>query len=583
MLDAPGPEARASGYVPLPLRGLYDPSQPLKPWLFKLALNRIRNFRRGSAARVERERVASRNEGTSLEGDPVEDEDLKVCIHKALARVPEPDKALIVLHYYSGLSHGEIGAAMSLPRTTVQSRLEKALQRLKRALVGLGCAVPLSSVEAALRATPPMAVPVELAASLSTIPASMGALGGGVGLPTILGGMIMTKKLVAAVATALACMLFIGGAYSTGKWQGKCDMEGVVAASEKVATTRRQQHEELLAQHQKLSREVEALRLRLKEQGDALSRARGVTAAAVETSVDAAKAAGAASEPEIALDWKKLSVLFASRLDLLYDFATAEGATHRQPTKEEKLVLAELEGTLMEVFAKARQLSDDPFYDKRVLTGLCEAMCIPSLGLSPEKEKEVRSALEKIFSEKVEGFDPDASLPSEAFRVRQEFLRMLDESVGASLDEAAAERWEKLRALARKLLEGDRALEALPTVPDDGNESRSSGVLKRWKDAFSLTESQSTQFEPLASDFIAAADAILARYGQMGDTPRKLSAAEKAKLNAELLDVQIEKERQLLEYLSPQQREALRGRSPTIIQFAPGNKHWADHRRGSPL
>jgi hypothetical protein len=546
-----------------------------------LALNRIRNFRRGSAARLERERVASRNEGTSREGDPVEDEDLKICIHKALLRVPEPDKALIVLHYYSGLSHGEIGAAMSLPRSTVQSRLEKALQRLKRALGGLGCAAPLPAVEEALRATPPMAVPVELAASLSTLPASMGALGGGVGLPTILGGMIMTKKL--GVAMALACMLFIGGAYSTGKRQGKCAMEGIVAASEKAATTWRQEREALLAQRQKLSRELEALRSRLKEQGDALARARAATAAGAETSADAAKAAEATGEPEIALDWKKLSELFASRLDLLYDFTTAEGATHRQPTKEEKLLLAELEGTLMEVFAKARQLSDDPFYDKRILTGLCEAMCIPALGLSPEKEKEVRSALEKIFSEKVAGFDPDASLPSEAFRVRQKFLRALDESVGATLDEAGAERWEKIRALASKLIEGDRSLEAFPTVPDDGNESRNSGVLRRWKDAFSFTESQSTLFEPLASDFIAAADAILARYGQMGDAPRKLSAAEKAKLNAELLDVQIEKERQLLEYLSPREREALRGRSPTILRFAPGNKHWEDHRRGSPL
>ena len=64
---------------------------------------------------------------------------------------------------------------------------------------------------------------------------------------------------------------------------------------------------------------------------------------------------------------------------------------------------------------------------------------------------------------------------------------------------------------------------------------------------------------------------------------RELTPAEKSKLWTEVLDHQIEAEKQLLRYLTPEQRETLRGRAPTILRFAPGENAWSDRRRGSPL
>ena len=245
--------------------------------------------------------------------------------------------------------------------------------------------------------------------------------------------------------------------------------------------------------------------------------------------------------------------------------------------------MAELELALQDVLTKARQLSDDPFFDERVLLGMCEAMCVPALRLSEEQAKGVRSALAKVFEEHVEGFDPDTALPAESYRVRQEFLSGMNEAVTGSMDEAQAERWSKVGALARRFLEGDRDCVSMPTAPDRTGATRETGVIAEWQKAFSMTEEQGALLQPLAAEFISRADAVRERYGQLEPAPRDLTPAEKAKLWTEVLDHQIEAEKQLLRYLTPDQREMLRGRTPTILQFAPGDQAWSDRRRGSPL
>ena len=557
--------------------GRYDPSRPLKPWLFQVAVNQIRNFHRGAAARARRELEASRRDRVRSEGDPVEDDDLKQRVHEALAHLPASDRALIALHYYNELSHGEMGAVLSLPRTTVQSRLGKALERLRAALAGTGCVLSATALEAAMRGSASIEVPAGLAASLSAMPAAVGGTMTAAMLPATLGGLIMAKKVLAVAAVVVGCLALGGGAYSTGKQRGRAEMESAAAA----ASLR--EKEELRTRYEEQSRELAALRARLAEEGRAAALPRGSAADAAGELAGAEARDGGEPVPGDggAIDWSKLSSLFAERLDLIYELS--EEGNDRQPTKEERRLMAELELALKDVLSKARQLSDDPFFDERVLLGMCEAMCIPALGLSEEQAKEVRSALAKVFEERVEGFDPDTSLPAESYRVRQEFLSGMDEAVSGSMDEAQAERWRKVGALARRFLEGDRDCVSMPTAPDRAGATRETGVIAEWQKAFSLTEEQGAILQPLAAEFISRADAVRERYGQLEPAPRELTPAEKAKLWTEVLDHQIEAEKQLLRYLTPEQREVLHGRAPTILQFAPGDNAWSDRRRGSPL
>jgi len=242
----------------------YDPARPLKPWLFQLAVNRIRNFHRGAAARARRELEAWRRNDARPEGDSVDDEDLKGRVHEALARLPADDRALIALHYYSGLSHGEMGSVMSLPRTTVQSRLGKALERLRAALAGAGCLLTAPALEAAMRSTAPIDVPAGLSASLSALPAAVGSAAAAGALPT-LGGRSMAKKVLTASVVVVGCLAIAGGAYSTGKQRARAETERFAAQA--AASLR--EKEELLARHEEQSRELEALRRRFAEQARA--------------------------------------------------------------------------------------------------------------------------------------------------------------------------------------------------------------------------------------------------------------------------------------------------------------------------
>jgi RNA polymerase sigma-70 factor (ECF subfamily) len=555
----------------------YDPSRAFKPWLFQLALNRIRNFHRGAAARSRRERLASTSRHTRREeADAMEDEDLKRRVHDALARLPATERSLIVLHYYNGLSHGEMGAVLSLPRTTVQSRLVRALERLRRSMVGLGCVVPAATLEVAMRSTVHVEVPVGLSTSLSALPATAGG-SLAVAIPTTLGGLIMAKKISMLAVAVLGCLALGGAAYSTGKWRATAELERALAAEAAAATSSRREQERLLAQQQELSRQVQTLRARLKEQ----SKASAPDVAEPELAGGAAGKGDGTASDEIVIDWSRLANLLAEHLDLFYELN--ESGRDRQPTKEEKRIMEELESALQEVFSKARLISDEPFYDARVLLGMCEAIFTPALGLSGAEEAKMRASLAALFSERVEGFDPDAALPAEAYRVRQGFLGGLDDAVGRSLDPGQAEGWEKVSALARRFLEGDRDRVSMPSAPEGGREAREADVLKQWQRAFSLPEGQSSLAQPLASDFINRADSILAGYGQLDPEPRPLTPAERARLNSEILGLQIEVEKQLIRSFTPEQREALRGLAPVILQFAPGNENWSDRRRGSPM
>jgi RNA polymerase sigma-70 factor, ECF subfamily len=58
-----------------------------------------------------------------------------VRIRRQLAQLPLPQRELVVLAYFGGLSHGELAAQLSLPLGTVKGRMRLALAKLRDAAV----------------------------------------------------------------------------------------------------------------------------------------------------------------------------------------------------------------------------------------------------------------------------------------------------------------------------------------------------------------------------------------------------------------------------------------------------------------
>jgi len=105
---------------------------PGAPWLYAVARNAI----------VDRARARSEvptevpDEASSEPGPPDEAERSWVAwrVHRALQELPEHERPLLELAYWSGLSQSEIADFLNIPLGTVKTRTRSALGRLADAL-----------------------------------------------------------------------------------------------------------------------------------------------------------------------------------------------------------------------------------------------------------------------------------------------------------------------------------------------------------------------------------------------------------------------------------------------------------------
>jgi RNA polymerase sigma-70 factor (ECF subfamily) len=108
----------------------YDPGRgPGAPWLYAVARNAIVDARR----RMPTTTVSDPPELASLEAEPPEQAEaswLAWRVHRALAGLPEHERTVIELAYWSGLSQSEIAAFLHLPLGTVKTRTRGGLARL---------------------------------------------------------------------------------------------------------------------------------------------------------------------------------------------------------------------------------------------------------------------------------------------------------------------------------------------------------------------------------------------------------------------------------------------------------------------
>jgi RNA polymerase sigma-70 factor (ECF subfamily) len=117
----------------------FDETQPLYPWLRRIAvnasLNAVRDRRRTTSLDAR-----PGDSGPAAEpgpGDPeaaAEGADLERRFRAALSTLPVEQRAVFVLRHDEGLGYEEIAATLELPVGTVMSRLNRARERLQALL-----------------------------------------------------------------------------------------------------------------------------------------------------------------------------------------------------------------------------------------------------------------------------------------------------------------------------------------------------------------------------------------------------------------------------------------------------------------
>jgi RNA polymerase sigma-70 factor, ECF subfamily len=119
----------------------YDPSRPLRPWLFGIAYRIVsERRRRGSTREVpadEHELLAVADGQPSPEARVVA-EQARRRVHGALDELPIEQRAVLVMHDLEGHSASEVAEAIGIPLNTVYSRLRLARAKFVAAVRAAG-------------------------------------------------------------------------------------------------------------------------------------------------------------------------------------------------------------------------------------------------------------------------------------------------------------------------------------------------------------------------------------------------------------------------------------------------------------
>lgn len=117
----------------------FDRSRPLKPWIFGIALNVVRNHRRRTHARREREEdlIESVEDPSRSPEHLVELEKKRVLVERALDALPDERRAVFVLCELDEVPMSNAAAALGIPVQTGYSRLRKARDEFRAAVAAL--------------------------------------------------------------------------------------------------------------------------------------------------------------------------------------------------------------------------------------------------------------------------------------------------------------------------------------------------------------------------------------------------------------------------------------------------------------
>lgn len=118
--------------------GDFDPARgSVKTWLLVRMRSRcLDRVKSAGYARVDRDTEGmERRPKTPVEGQTPSRMSDGARVREALAALPEPQREVLVLGYFEGLSCSEIAAQLAVPIGTVKSRMATAMARLRDALL----------------------------------------------------------------------------------------------------------------------------------------------------------------------------------------------------------------------------------------------------------------------------------------------------------------------------------------------------------------------------------------------------------------------------------------------------------------
>ncbi|RQW13865.1 RNA polymerase sigma factor [Paenibacillus rhizophilus] len=109
---------------------LYDSSRPIRPWLYRIAINITRSMQRKLRWQSLFGYVPERESGDSLE-HIILDHERHAELWEAVSGLSKKQREVITLHYYAELPLRETAETLGISIGTCKSRLNAALEKLR--------------------------------------------------------------------------------------------------------------------------------------------------------------------------------------------------------------------------------------------------------------------------------------------------------------------------------------------------------------------------------------------------------------------------------------------------------------------
>ena len=177
----------------------FDAERSVRGWLLGILANQARKLQRDEA------RVPPPGADTAI--DPlaeVQTQEFTAAVDAAISTLPEVYQPVLVLHLKHGMIAAEIAHALRRPPGTVRTQLMRALELLKKALppsIAVGACVLLTPLRglAAMK----QAVLANAAHHVAAAAGVAGGTAGAVATASLVGGTVLMKKAIAAIACAV--------------------------------------------------------------------------------------------------------------------------------------------------------------------------------------------------------------------------------------------------------------------------------------------------------------------------------------------------------------------------------------------
>lgn len=537
------------------------------PWLYRVARNAVYRHLRNRKLRHSKESCVARPEESPEIEDPLERHELQAILEDELDQLPADDRSLLVLHYFNGLSQRDIAACLEVPRTTVASRLQRAVESLRGGLKrrgGLAVLPALPQLESLMRSHPPIPVPPSVSQSLlnlATTSAAPVAITSGLAL----GGTIVSKKIAIISAAVLSVLTFTAG-FSVGgglsRPSDRAESDDTTESGDRIASLLRE-GEELRTQNDELEEQLASMAKRREEVDQSLAAAR---AELLRRDTLAATPVPASSvvlgEGVDSIDWAKLGDLLDANRATLFALADAigKGGDARSLAPEQIAAHREFLAELSKAAAKAQVAASYPILDEEFLPEIVGLYFGRTMALSDHQLRQVQDLALELRGELELS---DDMTPLQAHRARVDLLTRIDAESLEIMNEEQRENWSKVRPLMDDVFQGNRRRVRFGLRRDDIQDR----VLDEWSKQYRLDEAQQGRATALAERFTSESRRILEGFGQLGDDKRALSDDESDHLGDAFFALQSQFEEEILRELSPEQRRALPTRAPTYIQL----------------